>query len=142
MSWWLEHGQCGELKCVRWLRLTLLGCAGVLLAIAAGVTLTIGAMWLTTVLPPVTSVSSEAVTASLMADVGGGSLPSRCRDRGSGVRECDVFDSVTSATVTYRVTMDSWRCWTAVRAERIGSLPDHASSCVHLSDQIRLVERT
>lgn len=109
---------------------------GIVFALVAIVTLIVGLAYLTTVIPPVTSVSSETVAHSLSAEVG--ASWGECRDIRPGVRECDVFDAATSGSVTYRVQMDSWRCWTAVRIGGIGSLSDRAHSCAHLNDQIGL----
>ncbi len=109
---------------------------GIALALAIVVIVIVGAACLTTVLPPVTSVSAESVAHSLSAEVDG--FGGACRGVRPGVRECDVFDAAASGSVSYRVEMDSWRCWTAVRVGGIGSLTERARSCVHLNDQIGL----
>jgi hypothetical protein len=93
--------------------------------------------WLTTVLPPVTSVSSGAVGHALASE-GAFVFDAECEETRPGTRTCSVFDAATSGDVVYRVQMTSWRCWQAERVGGIGTGPPQLDGCVHLNDQLGL----
>lgn len=95
-------------------------------------------------LPAFGRVSPETLSWSVMWEVGGITPPERCTSRQATLWTCTVsYFNLSSSQLedaTYLVTLDG-RCWSARRVGGTVSLPDSASRCVRLHEQLRLFSR-
>ena len=97
-------------------------------------------------MPALGPVSGKALASSVTAHVGGSEEidVEACRRLGPGVRRCPIYDAASSGEAIYRVELRGYHCWRATRVRQQGvevPLAAHATGCVKLADQLRLVER-
>lgn len=87
--------------------------------------------------PAMGDVDADALHDSVVAEVDGTSLFSRCREKGGDGWECGAYDSRASGAILYTVDVDG-RCWTARRttSSSVSELPKSADGCVMWHDQL------
>ncbi len=85
----------------------------------------------------VLGVEPGALARSVSGEVGGSSVGSNCRDRGSGDWFCSVMDREGSSGTGYSVNTRGLGCWDAARVGRpVGELQATASGCIGFFDEL------